>query len=32
MIVKEEKYLEKKFGKEYIEYKKKVNAVFPKLF
>lgn len=32
MIVEEEKYLEKKFGKEYIEYKKKVNAIFPKLF
>jgi protein-S-isoprenylcysteine O-methyltransferase Ste14 len=32
MILEEEKYLEKKFGKEYIEYKKKVNAVFPKFF
>ena len=32
MISEEEEYLEKKFGTEYIEYKKKVNAVFPKLF
>ncbi len=31
MIIDEEEYLEKKFGKEYIEYRKKVNAVFPKL-
>ena len=29
LIPKEEKYLEKKFGKEYLEYKKKINAIFP---
>ncbi|MFH1588962.1 MAG: isoprenylcysteine carboxylmethyltransferase family protein [archaeon] len=32
LIPKEEKYLEKKFGDEYIEYKKKVGEIFPKLF
>jgi protein-S-isoprenylcysteine O-methyltransferase Ste14 len=32
LIPKEEKYLEKKFGEEYIEYKKKVNAVFPTIW
>jgi protein-S-isoprenylcysteine O-methyltransferase Ste14/SAM-dependent methyltransferase len=31
LIVEEEKYLEKKFGREYLEYKKKVGAIFPKL-
>ena len=29
LIPKEEKYLEKKFGEEYLKYQKKVNAVFP---
>jgi protein-S-isoprenylcysteine O-methyltransferase Ste14 len=31
-IVDEERYLERKFGKEYLEYKKKVGALFPKLW
>jgi protein-S-isoprenylcysteine O-methyltransferase Ste14 len=26
----EEKYLKDKFGKEYLEYKKKVGEIFPK--
>ncbi|MFW9941314.1 MAG: methyltransferase family protein [Candidatus Thorarchaeota archaeon] len=30
-IKKEEKYLEKKFGEEYVNYKTQVNAFFPKL-
>ena len=30
-IIKEEQYLEKKFGEEYINYKTQVNAFFPKL-
>jgi protein-S-isoprenylcysteine O-methyltransferase Ste14 len=29
LIPKEEKYLEEKFGKEYLDYKSKVNAVIP---
>ncbi|WP_455276470.1 methyltransferase family protein [[Eubacterium] cellulosolvens] len=32
LIPKEEEYLEKKFGKEYIEYEKKVNAIFPTIW
>jgi len=31
-INREEKLLEKKFGKEYIDYKKVTNAIFPKLW
>lgn len=31
LIVQEEKYLEKKFGDEYFEYKKRVGSIFPKL-
>ena len=30
--VEEEKYLSEKFGKEYMQYEKQVNAVFPKLW
>jgi protein-S-isoprenylcysteine O-methyltransferase Ste14 len=30
-IRKEEKYLVKKFGEKYVNYKKQVNAFFPKL-
>jgi protein-S-isoprenylcysteine O-methyltransferase Ste14 len=30
--VDEERYLKRKFGKEYLEYKKKVGALFPKLW
>lgn len=30
LIVKEERYLEDKFGGEYLEYKRKVGAIFPK--
>ena len=30
--VEEEKYLSERFGKEYIQYEKQVNAVFPKLW
>jgi protein-S-isoprenylcysteine O-methyltransferase Ste14 len=29
LIPKEEKYLEEKFGKDYLDYKSKVNAVIP---
>lgn len=32
LIIKEDEYLENKFGQEYLEYRKKVNAVFPKLW
>lgn len=32
LIPEEEEYLEKKFGKEYLEYKKKVNAIFPTIW
>jgi protein-S-isoprenylcysteine O-methyltransferase Ste14 len=32
LIPKEEAYLEKKFGEEYLEYKKKVNALFPTIW
>jgi protein-S-isoprenylcysteine O-methyltransferase Ste14 len=31
LIVKEDKYLEEKFGEAFIEYKKRVGAIFPKL-
>jgi protein-S-isoprenylcysteine O-methyltransferase Ste14 len=31
-INKEEKLLEKKFGKEYIDYKKVTYAIFPKFW
>ena len=31
LIVKEDKYLEERFGQDYIEYKKKVGEIFPKL-
>lgn len=30
LIVKEERYLEEKFGEEYLEYKRNVGSVFPK--
>jgi len=30
LIKKEENYLEQEFGQQYLEYKKRVNAVFPK--
>ena len=30
LIVKEDKYLEKKFGEEFYEYKKRVGEIFPK--
>lgn len=32
LIPQEEDYLEKKFGKEYLEYKRKVNAIFPTIW
>jgi len=32
LIVNEENYLEKLFGQEYLEYKKNVGAIFPKLW
>jgi protein-S-isoprenylcysteine O-methyltransferase Ste14 len=32
LIPKEDEYLEKKFGEEYLEYKKKVNALFPTIW
>jgi protein-S-isoprenylcysteine O-methyltransferase Ste14 len=32
LIDKEEKYLEMKFGEEYLDYKRTVGAVFPKLW
>jgi len=32
LIKKEEDYLEQEFGQQYLEYKKKVKAVFPKLW
>lgn len=32
LIVKEEKYLEKKFGWQYLKYRKEVGAVSPKVF
>ena len=31
LIVEEDEYLEQKFGKEYLEYKKRVNSIIPKL-
>ncbi|MGC8580487.1 MAG: methyltransferase family protein [bacterium] len=31
LIKKEERYLEEKFGNEYVEYKKRVNSLIPKL-
>jgi len=31
LVVEEDEYLEKKFGKEYLEYKKTVNSIIPKL-
>ena len=31
LIVEEDAYLEGKFGKEYLEYKKRVNSIIPKL-
>jgi protein-S-isoprenylcysteine O-methyltransferase Ste14 len=31
LIGKEEKYLEEKFGDEYLDYRKRVGSVFPKL-
>jgi protein-S-isoprenylcysteine O-methyltransferase Ste14 len=31
LIVREEVYLEQKFGEQYVEYKKRVNAIIPKL-
>ncbi|MGC8663277.1 MAG: methyltransferase family protein [Thermoplasmata archaeon] len=31
LIKKEEKYLEEKFGNEYIEYRKRVNLLIPKI-
>ena len=31
LIVNEDRYLEQKFGQEYLEYKKNVNSIIPKL-
>jgi len=31
LIVEEDEYLEQKFGEEYLEYKKRVNSIIPKL-
>ena len=31
LIVEEDNYLEQKFGEEYLEYKKRVNSIVPKL-
>jgi protein-S-isoprenylcysteine O-methyltransferase Ste14 len=31
LIVEEDEYLEQKFGKEYLDYKKRVNSIIPKL-
>jgi len=31
LIIEEEQYIEK-IGEEYLEYKKRVNAVFPKIW
>ena len=31
LTVEEDEYLEQKFGKEYLEYKKRVNSIIPKL-
>lgn len=31
LIVEEDRYLEQKFGKEYLDYKKRVNSILPKL-
>lgn len=31
LIVKEEQFLENKFGQEYLQYKKEVNGVLPTL-
>ncbi len=32
LIKNEEDYLENKFGKKYLQYKKRVGTIFPKLF